>query len=57
MASGHLEDLKDSLEICKLSENFLTTGGLHPCRASEMMRSKDPKKYWEDLEAEIERGV
>lgn len=43
IASGHLADIEKALELCKLSPNFYTTAGIHPCRAAEP--AKNPKQY------------
>jgi TatD DNase family protein len=34
IVGGHLEDSRDSFEICKLSPNYYCTVGVHPCRAN-----------------------
>ena len=35
LSSGHIPDALISLELCKLSKNYFTTIGCHPCWATE----------------------
>ena len=34
IVGGYIEDTQKSMKICKLNENYLTTVGVHPCRAN-----------------------
>ena len=39
-AAGYLEDARVSLDLASRSDNFLTTIGIHPCRALEPYKAK-----------------
>lgn len=38
IVGGYIEDTLESVEICKRSELFKTTVGVHPCRANEVFK-------------------
>lgn len=52
IASGNIPDLEASFELCKRSENYFTTAGVHPCRANEAFGNI--KEYFEELDKKIE---
>jgi len=48
IASGCLGDVHKAIELCKISDKYYTTAGIHPCRAAELNKG-DPYKYLADL--------
>lgn len=48
IASGYYDDCRHSHEICKAHPGCYGTIGIHPCRASEVL--KGPKQYFEKME-------
>jgi TatD DNase family protein len=51
IASGNIPDLDASYTLCKRSENYFTTAGVHPCRANEAVENID--EYFQNLENKI----
>ena len=53
IASGNSQDLIDSFELCKKSDTYWTTAGVHPCRANEA--ASNLKEYFNNMEVLIEK--
>lgn len=48
IVSDVLGNVHKAIELCKLSDKYYTTAGIHPCRAAELSKG-DPYKYLADL--------
>lgn len=55
IASGNIEDLEESYELCKRSQNYFTTAGVHPCRANEAAPKLD--EYIDRLDKLIQKNL
>jgi TatD DNase family protein len=54
IASGYIQDAILSYEICKRSEKYYTTAGVHPCRANEVFKyGSTIESYKNELEKYI----
>ncbi len=46
IVGGYLEDSEESFELCKKSEKFFCTVGVHPCRAKVKKRIRFLKNFY-----------